>query len=145
MGKGIRIVLIVVLFLLLILVRSFASIMFYDPFIEFFKNDYLTSNFPEFITSNLFVSLFFRYMLNTLISLAIIYLFFLKKQLVLFSIKFYAITFIILAIAYFMLLKTEFSSGYLLAFYIRRMLIHPIFLLILLPAFYYQKKVTTSR
>jgi len=143
MKKGIRIILIVALFLLLILVRSFAATTFYDPFIDFFKNDYLTSVFPEFATSKLFLNLFFRYVINTIISLAIIYLFFQKKQLVLFSIKFYAITFIILSIAYFILLKTEFSSGYLLVFYIRRMLIHPIFLLILLPAFYYQKK--TSR
>lgn len=132
------------LIFLLILVRSLAPTMFYDPFIDFFKNDYLAMGFPEFSTIKLFLNLFSRYLLNTLISLAIIYLFFLKKQLVLFSIKFYAITFIILAIAYLMLLKTEFSSGYLLAFYVRRMLIHPIFLLILLPAFYYQKKMTRS-
>lgn len=142
MKKEIRIGLIVALFFLLILVRSFASTVFYDPFIDFFKNDYLKSTFPEFITSKLLVSLFFRYILNTLISLAIIYLFFQKKQLVLFSVKFYTITFVVLSIAYFILLKTEFSSGYLLAFYVRRMLIHPIFLLILLPAFYYQKKTS---
>lgn len=140
MKKGIRIGLIVVLFLLLILVRSFASTTFYDPFIDFFKNDYLASGFPEFLTGKLFVSLFFRYVLNSLISLVVIYLFFQKKQLVLFSIKFYSIAFVVLSVVYLILLKTEFSSGYLLAFYIRRMLIHPIFLLILLPAFYYQKK-----
>ncbi len=143
MKKGIRTGLIIALFLLLILVRSFASTTFYDPFIDFFKNDYLVNNFPVFTTSKLFLNLFFRYVINMIISLAIIYLFFQKKQLVLFSIKFYGIAFIILATAYFILLKTEFSSGYLLVFYIRRMLIHPIFLLILLPAFYYQKK--TSR
>ncbi|PHR69682.1 MAG: exosortase F system-associated protein [Lutibacter sp.] len=145
MGKGIKIGLIVTLFLLLILIRSFASATFYDPFIEYFKNDYLTSVFPVFVMSKLFTNLFFRYLLNTLISLAIIYLFFQKKQLIIFSIKFYLIAFIILSVLYFILLKTSFSSGYLLAFYVRRMLIHPIFLLILLPAFYYQKKTTTSR
>lgn len=141
MGKGIRIGLIVVLFLVLILVRAFQSSLFYDPFIAFFKNDYLTSAFPIFETPKLFLSLIFRYMLNTLISLAIIYLFFQKKSLILFSIKFYLIAFIVLSGVYLLLLETSFSSGYLLAFYVRRMLIHPIFLLVLLPAFYYQKKV----
>ncbi|MCF6278767.1 MAG: exosortase F system-associated protein [Flavobacteriaceae bacterium] len=140
MNKSLRIILIIALFFLLILVRSFASVIFYDPFINFFKNDYLTSIFPEFITGNLFTNLFFRNSINTLISLAIIYLFFQKKQLIAFSVKFYIVTFIVLSIVYLVLLKTEFSSGYLLAFYVRRMLIHPIFLLILLPAFYYQKK-----
>lgn len=140
MGKGIRIGLIVALFLTLIFMRSFAATAFYDPFVEYFKNDYLTSIFPEFDTPKLFVNLFFRYLLNTLISLLIIYLFFQKKQLIIFSVKFYIITFITLSLVYFLLLKTSFSSGYLLPFYVRRMLIHPIFLLILLPAFYYQKK-----
>ena len=140
MSKGIRIGLIVTLFLVLILIRSFAETTFYDPFIAYFKNDYLTSTFPEFVMPKLFLNLFSRYLLNTLISLAIIYLFFQKKQLIVFSVKFYLITFITLSIVYFSLLKTSFSSGYLLAFYVRRMLIHPIFLLILLPAFYYQKK-----
>ena len=140
MGKGIRIGLIVALFLTLIFMRSFAATAFYDAFVEYFKNDYLTSIFPEFDTPKLFVNLFFRYLLNTLISLLIIYLFFQKKQLIIFSVKFYIITFITLSLVYFLLLKTSFSSGYLLPFYVRRMLIHPIFLLILLPAFYYQKK-----
>ena len=140
MVKGIRIGLIVALFLTLIFMRSFAATAFYDPFVEYFKNDYLTSIFPEFDTPKLFVNLFFRYLLNTLISLLIIYLFFQKKQLIIFSVKFYIITFITLSLVYFLLLKTSFSSGYLLPFYVRRMLIHPIFLLILLPAFYYQKK-----
>ena len=140
MRKEIRIGLIIALFLLLILIRSFAPTLFYDPFIEFFKNDYLTSFFPVYETPKLFLSLIFRYLLNAIISLTIIYLFFPKKQLIIFSVKFYVIAFIILSGVYFLLLETSFSSGYLFAFYIRRMLIHPIFLLLLLPAFYFQKK-----
>jgi len=141
MKRGVRIGLIVVFFFLLMLVRAFAPKLFYDPFIEYFKNGYLTSHFPKFIYSKLFISLTGRYVLNTIISIVIIYLFFQKRALILFATKFYLVTFIVLAISYFLLLKTEFSSGYLPAFYIRRMLIHPIFLLLLLPAFYYQKKM----
>ena len=141
MNKSVRIVFITVLFFLLILVRAFAPKMFYDPFIAYFQNDYLTSQFPQFDYTKLFASLFFRFTINSVISLIIIYLFFQKRALILFATKFYIVTFIVLAISYFLLLKTAFSSGYLLAFYIRRMLIHPIFLLLLLPAFYYQKRI----
>ena len=143
MNKWIRIGLVIVSFLTLILIRSIASKTFYDPFIEFFKNDYLTTTFPAYETPKLFINLFCRHLINTLVSLAIIYFLFQKKQLITFSIKFYIITFVILSIVYFLLLETSFSSGYLFAFYIRRMLIHPIFLLVLLPAFYYQNKVVS--
>jgi len=43
-------------------------------------------------------------------------------------------------LAFYILLQTGFNKGYLLAFYIRRFLIHPLFVLVLLPAFYYQQK-----
>lgn len=140
MTKTVKIALVSILFLALIFVRSIAPKIVYDPFMEFFKNDYLLAAFPSVKMDKLFAYLFFRNLTNTLISLGIIYLFFQKRQLIIFSIKFYAITFVVLSIAYLLLLRTEFSSGYLLAFYIRRMLIHPIFLLILLPAFYYQQR-----
>ena len=47
--------------------------------------------------------------------------------------------FLILGLLFWVLLNYELSLGYRLTFYIRRFLIHPLFLLILLPAFYYQK------
>ncbi|NOQ91818.1 MAG: exosortase F system-associated protein, partial [Flavobacteriaceae bacterium] len=84
-------------------------------------------------------SLIFRYTLNTVISLAIIYLAFQNKGFVKFSMKFYILAFIILTITFFIILKGELKSGYLFAFYIRRFLIHPIFVLLLLPAFYYKQ------
>jgi exosortase F-associated protein len=39
-----------------------------------------------------------------------------------------------------LLLRTNFESGYLFPFYIRRFIVHPIFLLIFLPTFYYHRK-----
>jgi len=63
-----------------------------------------------------------------------------KWSVIVFSIKFYTISFIILTLVFYTLLQSGFDNGYLLAFYIRRFLIHPLFVLILLPAFYFQKK-----
>lgn len=139
MNRTVRIGLVSILIFLLILVRAFARQLFYDPFIEFFGNEYLKATFPEIDSTKLFLNLFFRYTLNTIISLGIIYIVFQKKQLIFFAVKFYVIAFVILSTVYWFQLNGEFSNGYLLAFYVRRMLIHPIFLLLLLPAFYYQK------
>lgn len=140
MHKPVKIALIIGLFFMLILVRAFAPKLFYDPFIQYFQNDYLYKAIPVFVTSKLFLNIFFRYSLNLVFSLAILYVAFQKWSVIKFSIKFYTISFIILTSAFYLLLQYGFENGYLLAFYIRRFLIHPLFVLILLPAFYFQKK-----
>jgi len=81
-----------------------------------------------------------RYILNSFISLGIIYLVFRKKNFVKFSAFFLMVAFMILIFFHGILLKTNFEDGYLFPFYIRRFIIHPIFLFLLLPAFYVQKK-----
>ncbi len=140
MKKRYRILIILVLFFMLILVRAFAPRLFYDPFIQYFKNDYLYRAIPVFVTSKLFLNILLRYLLNFAFSLLILYVAFQKRSVIQFSIKFYAITFVVFMLAFYILLQTGFQKGYLLAFYIRRFLIHPLFVLILLPAFYYQEK-----
>jgi len=142
MDKKLRIVIILALFFALILVRAFELQLFYDPFIEYFKYDYLYDPIPVFSGSKLLVSLIFRYGLNTVISLIIIYIAFQNRSFVIFALKFYVIAFVILSITFFIILKGELAHGYLFAFYIRRFLIHPLFVLLLLPAFYY-KQLTT--
>ncbi|MDN3642122.1 exosortase F system-associated protein [Lutimonas halocynthiae] len=142
MDKKLRIVIILALFFVLVLVRAFELQLFYDPFIEYFKYDYLYDPIPVFSGSKLLTSLIFRYGLNTVISLFIIYIAFENKGFVVFAVKFYMIAFVILSITFFIILKGELAHGYLFAFYIRRFLIHPLFVLLLLPAFYY-KQLTT--
>lgn len=142
MHNLLRWVLTIFLFTLLVLVRAFQNQLFYDPFIHHFSNDFLNTPTPnDYNIVKLFASLLFRYLINSIISLAIIYVIFHKKALVKFSIKFYIIAFIFLGLCYFILLKMEMFDGYLLTFYIRRFLIHPVFVLILVPAFYYQQKL----
>ena len=137
--KSHRILIIIFLFMLLVLVRAFAKELFYDPFIAYFINDYLHQPIPVFSGKKLLFDLFFRYSLNTIISLMIIYIAFQNKGFVIFSIKFYILAFIILIFTFFIILKGELSNGYLFAFYIRRFIIHPLFVLLLLPAFYYKQ------
>ena len=137
--KSYRILIILFLFMLLILVRGFANELFYDPFIVYFIDDYLHKPIPSFSGSKLLFDLFFRYSLNSFISLLIIYVAFQNRSFVIFSIKFYIVAFIVLILTFFIILKGELANGYLFAFYIRRFLIHPLFVLLLLPAFYYKQ------
>jgi len=139
MNRWIRIGIIGVLVFLLMLVRSYGDRFFYDPFISYFEHDYLHNNIPGYATLKLFFHIFLRYATNAVISLIIIYVAFQNIGFVKFSIRFYILAFIVLAIVYYVLLRTGMNNGYLFTFYVRRFLIHPVFVIILLPAFYYQK------
>ena len=137
--RSYRIFIIILLFFMLILVRAFAQNLFYDPFIEYFKNDFLHKTVPVFSGYKLLYNMFYRYALNMIISLVILYVAFQNKSFIKFAIKFYILAFVILIITFMIILKGELANGYLFAFYIRRFLIHPLFVLLLLPAFYYKQ------
>lgn len=140
----IRIIIIVVLLLILVGIRAVIAPLFYDPLNTYFKNDYLYTSLPTIELGRYFLQLFFRYFLNTVVSLAIIYVAFTNLRLIQFSIKFYFTAFLFLASILYTLLKFQYLDGYLLLFYVRRFLIHPLFVFILLPAFYYQKIQTKN-
>jgi len=140
MKKLIYIFGIILLFSLLFLVRAFEADLFYDPLIIYFQNDYLYESIPDLNKWKLIISMLWRYVINSMITLAIIYLVFKKKSIIKFSGFFLMTAFVILIFFFGILLRDNFENGYLLPFYIRRFIIHPIFLFLLLPAFYYQKK-----
>ena len=144
MDKKYRVLIILLLFLALVLVRAFEQTLFYDPFIIYFQDDFLHAPIPKFSGSKLLISMTFRYVLNAIISLAAIHVAFQNRNFTTFSVKFYALAYLILTVTFFIILKGELSHGYLFAFYIRRFLIHPLFVLLLLPAFYY-KQLTSNR
>ncbi|MDG5492775.1 exosortase F system-associated protein [Psychroserpens sp. SPM9] len=139
MSKSIRYIWLFVLFGLLVLIRVFEDELFYDPYILFFKSDYLHMDFPnrEIMKLTLFTSL--RYFLNTVISLGIIYVFFQDRSIVKFSTVIYGIAYVILILFFLYFVIKPRQEDYYLFFNFRRFLIQPIFLLLLLPAFYYYK------
>ncbi|WP_159800144.1 exosortase F system-associated protein [Flavobacterium sp. MK4S-17] len=141
MAKGIKISAIgvagiLLLFILLVSVRFFESRLFYDPLIEFFKNE--NKVLPDYDTIKLLLNLAMRYLLNTLISIGIIYLIFKDRAIIKLTTLLYALFFILLISAFSIIISSE-KVNLLLLFYIRRFIIHPIFLLLFIPAFYYQK------
>ena len=127
MDKRYRIAIILLLFLALVLVRAFESVLFYDPFIKYFEDDFLHSPIPVFSGRKLLLSMTFRYFLNTVISLAVIHVAFQNSSFTRFSVKFFVLAYVVLSVTFFIILKGELANGYLFAFYIRRFLIHPLF------------------
>ena len=139
MSNTVKYILILSLFGLLVLVRVFENELFYDPYLLFFQNDYLYMDFPrrEILKLTLFTSL--RYILNSLISIGIIYLFFKDKSIVKFSGIVYLVAYAILILIFLYFVINPRQEDYYLFFNFRRFLIQPILLLLLLPAFYYYK------
>jgi exosortase F-associated protein len=137
--KG-RIALAIAFVLLLALIRSYEDSLFYDPFLDYFKGDYYNLPFPEADCFQLFLGLLFRYFLNTVLSLAIIYVLFKDSDAIKFASVLYVLFFVLLTIAFYYLLLKDGEANKMGLFYIRRFLIQPIFLLLFLPAFYYQKQ-----
>lgn len=139
MHKGLRFVAVVVLVGILAIIRAKGEMYFYDPLLSFFKGDYLYKTLPELNYLKLFLNLMARYFLNSIVSLAIIFVIFLRKDFVVFSIYVFGIGFVIFSVPYFMLIKNYVAHQYIILFYVRRILIHPLFILMLIPAFYYFK------
>ena len=139
MKKIVQIASLIILILILVAIRAVAISYFYDPLIQYFKGAYNYLPIPEINFGKYYFFLGVRYLLNMIVSLAIIYVLFPTLKILSFTVKFYIIAFILLSIILLTLLKYNLVDSYLLTFYVRRFLIHPLFLLILLPAFYYQK------
>lgn len=124
---------------MLALVRWFENELFYDPYLQFFQNDYLYIDSPRQEVFKLVVNTSFRYLINTLLSLSILYLFFKDKSVVNFAGLVYVVSFVILIAFYLYFVLDPKQENYYLFFNIRRFLIQPLLLLLLLPAFYYHR------
>jgi len=139
MNNPIKYILLLILFGFLILIRVFENELFYDPYLSFFKNDYLFMDSPrrEILKLTVFTTL--RYILNTVISLGIIYIFFKDKSIIKFSTIVYIVAYLLLLIPFLYFVINPRQEDYYLFFNVRRFLIQPLLLILLLPAFYYYK------
>lgn len=126
------------LLMLLVLVRVFQEQLFYDPFIAFFRSE--SKVLPPVNPLRLFGSLLFRYGLNTILSLGILYLLFRDMSVLKLTSFLYCILFAVLATALYVIVLQE-EPNLLALFYVRRFIIQPLFLFLFLPALYFQKNV----
>lgn len=144
MKRVIAIVVVLLCFIGFAFIRFRESELFYDPLIAFFKGNYRATLLPEMEEGKLFLNLFFRYAVNMLLSLIVLWMAFREKGIIKFATLFFAIVFIVLIIVFKILLLTQGVGEYLPLFYVRRFLIQPLLLFMLLPAFYYYRKVNNS-
>jgi len=140
LNHKLRITLTIPLILLLVLIRVYEDKLFYDPFLNYFKTDFYNLPIPEVDNVKLFFGLAFRYFLNSSLSLGVIYILFKDVEAVKFSSILYLVFFVMLIIALFFVLYFFGETNKMTLFYIRRFLIQPLFLLLFLPAFYFQKQ-----
>lgn len=133
--------LLVIALVCIVLIRTYEDFLFYDPFLDFFKTDYQNQVLPDFNDFRLFLGITFRYGLHMILSLLIVYLLFGDKKIIFFSSLLYLLFFVILIGWFFILLHSEKQPNYLILFYVRRFLIQPLFLVLFVPAFYYQKMI----
>lgn len=139
MHKGIKYILLIVLFALLAIIRFYENELFYDPYLTFFENDYLYIDNPRREVFKLTAYTTLRYVLNSVISLGILFVIFRDRNIIKFSTLIFAIAYVIFLALFLYFVLNPRKEDYYLFFNIRRFLIQPIILLLLLPAFYYHK------
>lgn len=140
MKQEYRVLIIGVLVILLALVRVFEEHLFYDPINEYYRSGYyMLDQLPQYKLPDLLLNLSFRFWLNSIISLLILYVAFLDRNIVKFAGLLYIVLFVIGLVVYSYLLLNLDRGHVMSLFYVRRFLIHPVFILILLPAFYYYR------
>ena len=125
----------------LILVRFVAPSLFYDPLIDFFhQSDYQYKLLPEIIYWKFLISLFFRFGLNVIFTILLVKVIFNDTDLLKLTAIIFCVLFVLLTPALVVFMMNGHSEWYQYLFYIRRMLIHPVLTLILVPAYLYQQR-----
>jgi exosortase F-associated protein len=139
MNKISKLVLVLLGVVLLVLVRWYETQLFYDPLLTFFKTSHTTAPLPQFEFGRLVVNIILRFMINSLISLGLIWVLFQEMQMLKFSAILYGILGVTLLGTFIFLVNTSETGQHLPLYYVRRFLIQPLFLLLLVPAFYLQR------
>ncbi|KUJ57840.1 exosortase F system-associated membrane protein [Chryseobacterium aquaticum] len=122
-------------------VRMLEDAIFYDPFLNYFHEANKNISIPQFEWGKLIVSHLFRFVLNLVFSCIIIYSLFKNKEWTIQGIVLITIIFAITFPIYLYCIYNKFEIGYLFSFYMRRFVIQPLILLLVIPLFYYRKQM----
>lgn len=129
----------------LVAVRIFEDSLFYDPFLEYFHEAHKNMDLPAFDWGKLILGHLFRFILNLVLSCFIIHCIFRNREWTIqggiLMLLIFAITFPI----YLYCIYDRFETGYLFSFYMRRFVIQPLILLLIIPMFYYRKHIVKSK
>lgn len=129
------------LVLFLALIRIVEESLFYDPYLDYFKSDFINLPLPIVNKLHLFLSLLFRYSLNTIVSIAFIQIAFKDINFTKFVSALYVFLFIVLIVVFYFVIAFYEEENKMTLFYIRRFLIQPLFLLLFIPGYLIQKRL----
>jgi exosortase F-associated protein len=125
----------------LVSVRIFEDEIFYDPFLDYFHEAIKNIEFPTFEWGKLVAGHLFRFILNLFFSCVIIYGLFKNKEWTVQGAVMMIIVFLIAFPIYLYCIYDKFEIGYLFSFYMRRFVIQPLIILLIVPMFYYRKQM----
>lgn len=140
MHRFLKIGVVLIAVLGLVLVRSFENEIFYDPLLVFFKTDHTIEALPAVQYIKLILSTLVRFLANSGLSLLILWFLFEKISILKFSAILYFLLGATLLLVFTLLINYDTEAPHMAIFYVRRFLIQPLFLLILVPAFYIQNR-----
>lgn len=120
-------------------VRMLEDQIFYDPFLNYFHEARKNIPFPEFEWVPLVFSYVFRFILNLFFSCVIIHFLFKNREWTVQGALLISIIIFITFPIYLYCIHDRFQIGYLFSFYMRRFVIQPMILLLIVPLFYYRK------
>jgi len=135
---------IVVLVFFLASVRAFEDVLFYDPLLAYYKVDFMSRPLPPLDMPKLIFHLLLRYGINVMFSLAVLFVIFKKRDVVVFAAGMYAVFFVIAVLAFLVAIEA-FPDDKMLLFYVRRFLIQPLLLLLFIPGFYFQEQSKNNK
>lgn len=142
MKKGIYIAILIIGF---VAVRIIGKGVFYDPLNAFFHiPDYQNHPMPDVEIWKYGMSLLFRYSINTVLTLALVKVIFDNRDLLKLTLVLYFGLFLLLIPVLLWLISNGEVDQYRYLFYIRRVLMHPILTLILIPAFLFNERSTRN-
>ena len=128
----------------LIGVRMLEDQLFYDPFLHYFHEANKNAFFPDFEGTKLVLNYLFRFLLNLFFSAVVVHFIFKNKEWTIQAVVLMIIVFAITLPLYLYCIHTKFEIGCLFSFYMRRFVIQPLILLLIIPLFYYRKHLETS-
>lgn len=120
-------------------VRFMEDKIFYDPFLNYFHEANKQLAPPEFIWGRLVMSYIFRFLLNLFFSAIVVHSIFKDTSYTAQAAVMMLIVFAVAFPLYLYCIYTKFETGYLFSFYMRRFVIQPLILLLIIPIFYYRK------
>ncbi len=126
-------------------VRVMEDKIFYDPFLDYFREANKNIAFPAFEWGNLMGSYLFRFILNLFFSCLIIQGLFKNRQWTIQGALMMLIVFVITFPIYLYCIQDKFEVGYLFSFYMRRFVIQPVIILLIIPMFYYRKQIVKGK